>query len=157
MAGESTGGGLAVATLIAARDAGLPMPAAAVALSPWADLACEGDSYDDLHGRDPLLTQRVLLEMADAYLGGADPTDGRASPARADLTSLPPLLIQAGSEEVLLDDAKMLAEAARARGVTVDLAVWPEMIHVWQMFGGLLPEADAAIADVRTFLLKHCG
>jgi phosphinothricin tripeptide acetyl hydrolase len=157
VAGESAGGGLAVAVLIAARDAGLPMPAACVALRPWADLACAGASHAELHGRDPLLTRDVLLEMADAYLAGADPTTPLASPARADLTGLPPLLIQAGSDEVLRDDAALLAYTAHACGVTVDLAIWPDMIHVWQMFGGVLPEADAALADIRAFLLEHCG
>jgi len=157
VAGESAGGGLAVAVLIAARDAGLQMPAACIALSPWADLACAGASHAELHGRDPLLTRDVLLEMADAYLAGADPATPLASPARADLTGLPPLLIQAGSDEVLRDDAALLAHTARACGVTVDLAIWPDMIHVWQMFGGVLPEADAALADIRAFLLEHCG
>jgi len=152
--GESAGGGLAVAALVAARDQGLPMPAACVALSPWTDLACEGPSHTALHGRDPLLTRDILLEMADLYLVGRSPADPLASPARADLTGLPPLLIQAGSEEVLLDDALMLAEAARTRGVAVDLRVWPDMIHVWQMFGDLLPEAEDAISDIRRFLLQ---
>jgi monoterpene epsilon-lactone hydrolase len=152
IAGESAGGGLAVAALVAARDAGLPMPAACVALSPWADLACSGASHQALHGRDPLLTRGVLLEMAASYLAGSDPAHGLASPVRADLTGLPPLLVQAGSEEVLLDDARMLAAAAQAHGVAVELEVWPDMIHVWQMFGGLLPEADAALARITAFL-----
>jgi acetyl esterase/lipase len=151
--GESAGGGLAMAALVAARDQGLPMPAACVALSPWADLACEGASHAALHGRDPLLTRDILLEMAGLYLGGHDPADPLASPVHADLAGLPPLLIQAGSEEVLRDDAVRLAEAARARGVTVDLRIWPDMIHVWQMFGDLLPEAEAAISAIRRFLL----
>jgi len=150
--GESAGGGLAVATLIAARDQGLPMPAACVALSPWADLACEGASHTALHGRDPLLTRGILLEMAALYLAGHDPADPLASPSRADLTGLPPLLVQAGSEEVLRDDAAGLAAAARACGVAVDLRIWPDMIHVWQMFGDLLPEAEDAIAEIRGFL-----
>ncbi|WP_372784283.1 alpha/beta hydrolase [Phenylobacterium sp.] len=152
--GESAGGGLAVATLVAARDQGLPMPAACVALSPWTDLACEGSSHTTLHGRDPLLTRDVLLEMAALYLCGHSPADPLASPATADLTGLPPLLIQAGSEEVLRDDAVRLAEAARACGVAADLRIWPEMIHVWQMFGDLLPDAEAAIAEIRSFLLS---
>lgn len=152
--GESAGGGLAVAALVAARDQGLPMPAACVALSPWTDLACEGASHTALHGRDPLLTREILLEMADLYLGGQDPADPLASPALADLTALPPLLVQAGSEEVLRDDAVRLAHAALACGVTVELRIWPDMIHVWQMFGDLLPEADDAIAEIRSFLLS---
>ena len=152
--GESAGGGLAVATLVAARDRGLPMPAACVALSPWTDLACEGSSHTALHGRDPLLTRDILLEMADLYLGGHDRADPLASPALADLTALPPLLIQAGSDEVLRDDAVRLAQVAEACGVAVELRIWPGMIHVWQMFGDLLPEAEGAISEIRRFLLS---
>jgi len=147
--------GLAVAALLAARDRGLPMPACAVALSPWANLACEGESYVTRHGRDPLLTRAVLLDMAEAYLCGADPRQAWASPALADLAGLPPLLIQVGSEEVLLDDAQALAERARAAGVTVDLQVWRDMIHVWQMFPGTLAEADSAIAAIAATLKRR--
>lgn len=155
--GESAGGGLAIATLLAARDAGLPMPAAGVALSPWVDLSCAGGSYASQHGRDPLLTRGVLLEMARLYLAGADPGAPLASPLAAELSGLPPLLIQAGPEEVLLDDATRLAEAAGAAGVPVTLRIWPDMIHVWQMFGDLLPEAAEAIAEIRGFLIARSG
>jgi acetyl esterase/lipase len=153
--GESAGGGLAIATLVAARDAHLPMPACGVALSPWADLACEGASHQVMAGRDPLLTREVLMEMAGEYLAGVDPRQPRASPICADLASLPPLLVQVGSEEVLLDDAVALAARARAAGVEVDLQVWPGMIHVWQMFGPLLPEAGEAVDDIARFLKRH--
>lgn len=155
--GESAGGGLAVATLVAAREAGLPMPAACVALSPWTDLACRGDSYAALHGRDPLLTRDVLLEMARLYLGDLPATSSLASPLYAHLAGLPPMLIQVGGEEVLLDDATGLAAAARDAGVEVELQVWPEMIHVWPMFGAILPEARDAIEEIRAFVLKTCG
>lgn len=150
--GESAGGGLAVAAVLAARARGLPLPGGAVALSPWTDLACEGESHATRHGRDPLLTRDVLLEMAAAYLAGADPRQPTASPARADLTGLSRLLIQVGSEEVLLSDAQVLADCARGAGVDVELQVWPDMIHVWQMFPGLLPEADRAIAAIAAWL-----
>ena len=150
--GESAGGGLAVAALAAARDQGLPAPACVVALSPWADLACEGGSYEALSGRDPLLTRDVLLQMARDYLGEADAADPRASPALADLTGLPPLLIQVGAEEVLLDDARRLAERARACAVDATLQVWPDMIHVWQMFAAMLPQGDAAIDAIVAFV-----
>ncbi len=146
--GESAGGGLAVAVLLAARGAGLPMPACLVALSPWANLKCEGAAYEDLHGRDPLLTRQALLEMAGEYLGAADPRLGLASPALADLRGLPPMLIQVGAEEVLLDDAHALAAQARLGGVEVELEVWPEMIHVFQMFGQALPQAGQAVAEI---------
>lgn len=152
--GESAGGGLAIAALLAIREAGLPLPAAGVAMSPWVDLACKGGSYDERADRDPLLTRGVLLEMADQYLQGQDPRLPLASPVTADFTGLPRLLIQAGSDEVLLDDAITLAQQAQAAGVAAELEVWPDMIHVWQMFGGLLPEADQAVARIADFLTQ---
>lgn len=153
--GESAGGGLTVAALLAIRDAGLPLPACAVALSPWVDLTCAGGSYGACAERDPLLTRGVLLEMADQYLFGQDPRAPLASPARADLTGLPPLLIQVGADEVLLDDAITLAQRAEACGIPTELEVWPDMIHVWQMFAGALPEADEAIRRIATFLERR--
>jgi epsilon-lactone hydrolase len=152
--GESAGGGLAVAALLAARDRGLPMPACAIALSPWVNLACEGESYVSRHGRDPLLCRAVLQDMADEYLSGADPRQALASPSLANLTGLPPLLIQVGSEEVLLDDAQTLADQAREAGVEVDLQIWVDMIHVWQMFPGVLAEADRAIEAIALMLRR---
>lgn len=116
--GESAGGGLTIAALLAIRDAGLPMPACAVAMSPWVDLTCAGVSYTSCAARDPLLTRGVLLEMADQYLAGQDPCGPYASPVGADLSGLPPLLIQVGADEVLLDDAVALARRAEAAGVT---------------------------------------
>lgn len=153
--GESAGGGLAVALLLAIRGAGLPQPACAVAMSPWADLACAGASHETCAARDPLLTRAVLLEMAEAYLDGHDALDPLASPMRADLSGLAPLLIQVGADEVLRDDAVELAARARACGVTADLEVWPEMIHVWQMFGAALPEAGQAIERIARFVEGH--
>ena len=121
-------------------------------MSPWSNLECEGESYVTRHGRDPLLTRAVLQAMAAEYLAGADPRQPLASPALADLTRLPPLLIQVGSEEVLLSDAIALADRARSAGVEVELQVWPDMIHVWHMFPGLLGEADRAIAAIAEWL-----
>jgi acetyl esterase/lipase len=155
IAGESAGGGLTVAVLLAIRDTGLPLPACAAALSPWVDLTCAGASYETCAGRDPLLTRDVLLAMADQYLLGQDPRDPLASPVRADLAGLPPLLIQVGADEVLLDDAITLAQHAEAAGMPVYLEVWPDMIHVWQMFAGELPEADKAIGRVADFLRQE--
>ena len=154
--GESAGGGLAVALLVAARNAGLPLPGAGVALSPWVDLSCSGASHTVMHGRDPLLPRDVLLEMARLYCGDIDLRAPLASPIAADLTGLPPLLIQAGSDEVLCDDAMGLAARGRACGVPVDLQIWPDMIHVWQMFGEVLPQAAQAIAAIRAFVLARC-
>jgi acetyl esterase/lipase len=153
--GESAGGGLALAMLLAARGAGLPMPACAVVMSPWTNLRCDGTSYVTQHGRDPLLTRDVLLEMAGLYLAGAECAQEQASPGLADLGGLPPLLIQVGAEEVLLDDARQLAEHARQRGVDVTFEEWPEMIHVWQMFGAGLPEAGQAMDRIVQFIRRH--
>lgn len=150
--GESAGGGLTVALLLAIRDAGLPQPACAFPLSPWVDLTCEAPSYASRAARDPLLTQDVLRDMAREYLAGGDARSPLASPLFADLSGLAPMLIQVGDDEVLLDDAVRLADAVRAAGGTADLEVWPGMIHVWQMFAGALPEADQAIDAICRFI-----
>ncbi|MFI4974950.1 MAG: alpha/beta hydrolase [Caulobacterales bacterium] len=150
--GESAGGGLAVAVLLAAKDAGLPMPACAVAMSPWTNLLCDEESYAAKAATDPLLTRAILREMAEDYLGAADPRERWASPSLADLAGLPPMLIQVGSEEVLLGDAQRLAEQARRCGVTAELEVWDRMIHVWHMFHPMLPQGGDAIARVADYL-----
>jgi acetyl esterase/lipase len=151
VAGESAGGGLALALLVAARDGGLPMPACAVLISPWLDLSCSAASFETKASVDPLLTRQSLGEMAEAYLQGADPRLPYASPLFANLAGLPPLLIQVGSDEVLLDDSLELERRACAQGVKVHLRVWPEMIHVWPMFHPSLPEATRAIAEAVAF------
>jgi phosphinothricin tripeptide acetyl hydrolase len=150
--GESAGGGLAVATLIAARDAGLPLPAAVVAISPWVDMRCNSASFATKAESDPMLTQWSLREMADAYLGGSLATSSLASPALADLRRLPPLLIQVGSEEVLLDDARALHHRAFADNVDAHIEIWPEMIHVFQMFNSVLEEGGQAIRRIAEFV-----
>lgn len=149
--GESAGGGLAVAMLAAARDAGLPMPAGAVAISPWTDLTCSAASFDVHAAHDPLLTRRSLREMAEVYLAGFEARSPRASPLFANLRGLPPLLIHVAGEEVLLDDALRLCEHAITQGVRAEISVWPEMIHVWHMFYPLLPEAAAATQQIIDF------
>jgi acetyl esterase/lipase len=153
--GESAGGGLAVATLVAARERSLPMPASLIAISPWVDMRCGARSFVTKAEVDPLLNRRSLKEMADAYLQGAETTNGLASPLLADLKGLPPMLIQVGSEEVLLDDADELAKAARASNVDAVLEIWPGMIHVWPMFHGMLPEGAQAIDRLAKFVLAH--
>ena len=150
--GESAGGGLAVATLVAARRPQLEMPASLSAISPWTDMRCESDSFSTKATVDPLLTRRSLKEMADAYLGGADPRNDRASPALADLSGLPPMLIHVGSEEVLLDDALALLHAASAAGVDAQLVVWGGMIHVWHMFHAILPQGAEATRALAAFV-----
>lgn len=152
IAGDSAGGGLAIAMLVAARDSCLPMPAAAVLFSPWVDLALEGESMQTKALEDPWLTERGLRARADDYLDGADPHTALASPIHADLTGLPPLLVQVGSAEILLSDATRLAGRAGADGVHTRLEVWPNMIHVFQMFDFMLDEGRAALEAAGQFL-----
>jgi acetyl esterase/lipase len=153
--GDSAGGGLTVALLINARDTGLPLPAAGICLSPWVDLAQSGDSYATKATEDPSITKAYLDKYADLYLHGADAKSPLASPLYADLHGLPPLLLQVGTAEVLLDDAVVLAARARAAGVTVELDEWEQMTHVWQNNGAELPESQEAIARIGTFI-KQC-
>ena len=153
IAGDSAGGGLALVTLVALRDAGDPLPAGAVLLSPWTDLTCSGDSYASRAESDPLFTREALVSLAAQYLTGADPTSGLASPIYADLKGLPPLLIHVGSDEVLLDDATRLAERARAAGLDVELRVWDGMWHVFQRFARLgVIEAQESIDRIGAFV-----
>jgi acetyl esterase/lipase/acyl-coenzyme A synthetase/AMP-(fatty) acid ligase len=155
LAGDSAGGGLVVACMIALRDAGLSLPAAGVCLSPWVDLTCTSDSHTRLADRDPLLSSAELKRMAAAYLRQADPGHRLASPAFADLAGLPPLLIQVGTEEILLDDAHRLASAARAAGLEVSLEEWPGMIHAWQWYFPVLEQGRRAIAAIGQFIERH--
>jgi acetyl esterase/lipase len=152
IAGDSAGGGLTAATLIAARDQGLPMPAGAALLSPWSDLTCDTETYVTREASDPSIAPDGIREMAKIYLAGADPRNPLASPNFADLAGLPPLLIHVGSEEVLLHDARILAERARAAGVDVRFEVWDRMFHVWHAFYQMLEEGDAALRKVASFL-----
>jgi monoterpene epsilon-lactone hydrolase len=157
VAGDSAGGGLTIALLVAARGAGLPMPAAAAVLSPWADLALAGHSLAGKAADDPSLTRDGLATRAAEYLGGADAATPLASPVHADLHGLPPLLIQVGSAEILLDDATRLAARAGADEVETRLEVWPHMVHVFQTFGFLLAEGRAAVTAAGEFLAGHFG
>ena len=152
IAGDSAGGGLTVATLLALRDAGVPLPAAGVCISPWVDLTCGGGSYTTRAAVDPIVTREGVGAMATAYLAGKDPKTPVASPLFADLHGLPPLLIQVGDAEVLLDDAVLLAERARKAGVEATLDVWDAMIHVWHWFFPMLDEGQAAIDRIGEFV-----
>jgi len=145
VAGDSAGGGLAAATLVALRDAGDPLPAAAGLLCPWVDLEGTGRSLAANADADPMVDRDGLTRAAAAYLGGADPRTPLAAPLHADLGGLPPMLIQVGTKEALLDDSVRFAARARAAGVDVQLEQWDDMIHVWHAFAPLLPEANAAI------------
>jgi epsilon-lactone hydrolase len=150
--GDSAGGGLAVATLLAIRDAKLPMPAAAVCLSPWVDMEGTGESMKTKADVDPMVGSANLGDMAAAYLGGKDPRTPLASPLYADLKGLPPMLIQVGTSEVLLDDSSRLAERARAAGVEITYEPWENMIHVWQIFVPMLDEAKQAVDRIGEFV-----
>jgi monoterpene epsilon-lactone hydrolase len=155
IAGDSAGGGLTVATLLVLRDAGDPLPAAGVCISPWVDLEGNGESMTTKADVDPMVQRDGLLRMAQAYLGGADARAPLASPLYADLAGLPPLLIHVGTSETLLDDATRLAERAKAAGVDVELECWDEMIHVWHAFAPLLPEANQAIERIGEYVAKR--
>ncbi|MFC4255051.1 alpha/beta hydrolase fold domain-containing protein [Altererythrobacter xixiisoli] len=145
LAGDSAGGGLTMATLIALRDAGKPAPGGALLLSPWVDLTGQSASWQSKADADPSLTPAGLAAAAGHYLQGQDARAPLASPLFADLSDLPPLMIQVGSSEILLDDATGLAARAGAAGTSVRLEVWPQMIHVWQAFSFMLPEGQQAI------------
>jgi len=155
IAGESAGGGLTVATLVALRDAGEPLPRAAICLSPWVDMECLGESMATKAEIDPLGTRDGVLALAKAYLGDTDPRTPLASPLYADLTGLPPLLIQVGTAEVLFDDAKRLADRAQTAGVDVILEPWDDMIHMWHFFAAMLPEGQQAIDRIGEFIRQH--
>ncbi len=157
IAGDSAGGGLTVATLLALRDAKLPLPATGVCISPWVDLTGTSESMTTKAALDPMVQREPLLVLARHYLGGADPRAPLASPLFADLRGLPPLLVQVGSAETLLDDSTQLAERARKAGVEVELEVWPDMIHVWHAFAALLPEGREGIERIGAYLRKRLG
>ena len=152
VAGDSAGGGLTVATLVALRDAQAPPPAAGVCLSPWVDLEGLGESMTTKAAVDPMVQREPLLKMAALYLGGHGARTPLAAPLYADLSGLPPLLIQVGTAETLLDDATRLAERARKAGVEVQLEAWDDMIHVFQAFAALLPEGQQAIQRIGAFV-----
>jgi phosphinothricin tripeptide acetyl hydrolase len=155
IAGDSAGGGLTVATLLALREAGVPLPAAGVCISPWVDLTCGGSSYVSKADADPIVQRAGVEQMARAYLGSTTPREPLASPLFADLRGLPPLLIHVGSEEVLLDDAVQLADRARAAGVDTTLEVYERMIHVWHWFLPMLDEAQTAVEAIGRFARRH--
>lgn len=155
IAGDSAGGGLAVAAMLSMRGKGIPLPAAAFHLSPWTDLEVKGESVGKVGWRDPMLSARALRREAAMYLAGRDPRDPLASSIYADLSGLPPMLIQVGTREILLDDAVRLVERAEEAGVAVELDVWPGMFHVWQFFATLVPESDAALEKAGRFLRRN--
>jgi epsilon-lactone hydrolase len=152
VAGDSAGGGLALALLVALRDEGETLPAAAVLFSPWTDLAATGQSIIDNDAVDPLLFGSWVAGMARYYLGDTPATNPLASPVYADLTGLPPLLVQVGDTEVLLDDSRRIVDNARQSGVEATLQIWPKVPHGWHIFAPILPEARAALRDAGDFI-----
>jgi acetyl esterase/lipase len=155
-AGDSAGGNLALASLLSLRERGLPLPAAGVLMSPWTDLAATGASYTSRSDVDPIHQRPMIVALAKSYLGDdGDPGNPLVSPLYADLTGMPPLLIQVGNRETVLDDSTMFADKARAAGIDVELQVWDGMIHVFQMFGEELAEARQAIDSIAKFLDKR--
>ncbi|MHC2464395.1 alpha/beta hydrolase [Bradyrhizobium embrapense] len=154
-AGDSAGGNLVLATMLAARDRRLPLPAAGALMSPWTDLTASGASYESRAEADPIHQRAMILALARNYLGkDGDPRNPLASPLYADLTRLPPLLVQVGDRETVRDDSVDLAARARAAGCDVELQVWDGMIHVFQMFPEI-PHAREAIASLAAFLRSH--
>lgn len=154
LAGDSAGGGLALATLLALKQADEPMPAGAVLFSPWTDLAATGESIRSNTGWDVLVHGRSVAKGALYYLGDTDPRNPLASPLYGDLAGLPPLLVQASTSEVLRDDSTRLAERARAAGVEAEITLWQGLPHVWQFFTPFLPEADAALTEAAEFITR---
>lgn len=152
LAGDSAGGGLVVGALLAIREAGLPLPACGWCISPWVDMEALGESFTDRAAADPTVQQATIQMMAQWYLGGADPRHPHAAPIYGDLTGLPPLLIQVGAAETLLDDSVALARKAGAADVIVDLQIWPEMIHIWHLYFPVLSAGRRAIASGGSFV-----
>lgn len=155
LAGDSAGGNLVLTTMLGLRDRGEKLPAAGVLMSPWTDLAATGESYQSRAAADPIHQRSMILALANNYLGeGGDASNPLVSPLYADLSGLPPLLIQAGDRETVRDDATMLAAKAKAAGVDAELQVWDGMIHVFQMFPEI-PQAAEATEAIAAFLRRH--
>jgi acetyl esterase/lipase len=157
ISGDSAGGGLAVSTVLALREANMPLPAALVCISPWADLTFKGQSHLTQIKSEVLLTADKLLNWQRFYTATQDPSNPLISPIYASFHDFPPMLIQVGSNEVLLDDSRLLAEKARQDGANVTLKIWPEMWHVWHAVGELMPESRQAFDEIGEFLKLHAG
>ncbi len=155
--GDSAGGGLTLSLLLALREAGARMPRAAVVLSPWTDLSCSSPTYKKLRDFDPAISKEVLSRSGLWYAGDRDPKDPMASPLFADLHGLPPMLIQVGGDETMLDDSRIFAERAKAAGVEVNLRIFDGMWHVHQSGAPEVPESVAAYNDIAAFIRAQFG
>jgi acetyl esterase/lipase len=152
--GDSAGGGLALATLVRLRELGRPLPAAGVCLSPWVDLEALGETIDS-NERYDYISRRAIAQYRKRFVKDEDVRHPLAAPLYADLHGLPPLLIQAGSAEVLLDDSRRIAARAKDHGVDVTFRIWEDMIHVWQLFAFMVPQGAAAIEELGTFVRER--
>jgi acetyl esterase/lipase len=155
IAGDSAGGGLTLAAVLALRDAKTPLPAAAVPISAWSDMEGTGASMKSRASRDPMVANGPLFDMAKAYVGTGDRKNPLASPLHGDYQGLPPMLLQVGDAEILLDDSTRVAEKAKAAGVKVDLEVWDDMVHVWHVYAKILPEGQQAIDRIGQYVIEH--
>jgi len=155
LAGDSAGGGLAIATSISLRDGGNPPPSSIACISPWTDLAMSGNSIKTHAGIDPMLNLQSMKLMASNYIGQNDPRNPFISPIYADLEGIPPTLIHVGSDEMLLDDATRIAEKAKSAGVDVTLKIYDKMWHVWHLNAKLMPEAKNAVKEFGSFIRSH--
>jgi acetyl esterase/lipase len=157
VAGDSAGGGLMFAMLMAARDRGLPMPGAAAAVSPWVDMLGTGETFTSKEDIDPLISRSVVEDVAEAYLDGTPADDPYVSPLYGDVTGLPPTLIQVGEREMLHSDSERFAAALADAGTPVQLEVWPGMVHVWHLHHTRLAKARQALERLGLFLRTQGG
>jgi epsilon-lactone hydrolase len=155
VAGDSAGGGLVLSLLLQARDIGLPLPACGVCFSPWTDLAGTGASIRLNDGRCAMFHTENITEFAAAYLGGHSPYEAYASPAHADLSGLPPLLLQVGSTELLLDDTRLVHDKIQKAKGTSRMEIYEDVFHCWQMLDGIVPEARTALRQAAAFIRSH--
>ena len=150
--GDSAGGGLAVSTSVSLKEQKIPQPAALITISPWVNLACNGETIEMKKDEDPIVKEKDLKLLAKSYLDNSDIIDPLASPIYADLRGLPPMLIQVGTREILLDDSRKLAVKAKADDVEVEIQEWREMIHVWHLFSDWLSDGKKAIDYLGAFV-----
>jgi acetyl esterase/lipase len=155
VAGDSAGGGLSLALMLTLKEKGKTQPKAAALLSPWTDLTISGRSHKERDQRDPMIDVSRMSEAIDMYRGSAPADHPKISPLFADLSGLPPMLVQVGTEEVLFDDSTRLVENAKAAGVAAELEVWEDMPHVHQIAYRLVPEAKAALRNIAAYFVKQ--
>ena len=153
--GDSAGGGLVVSALVSARDKGMVLPGCACCISPWVDLVGTGQTMETKASIDPMVGREALTFFADLYMSGADPAQPLASPLYADLSGLPPLLVQVGTAETLLDDSRRLVARARHAGTDATYVEWADMPHIWHIFAPLLQASRDAITELGAFVKQH--